>query len=90
MTKRPQIDPQEITAVLVDLGSSINDRQEEKGHSIYNTSHETLGIISEEFDEYKEAVHLNEQKHQYDELMDIAVACIIAMASLKSGKMEWA
>jgi hypothetical protein len=90
------------------LGEAYRTVLEDKGPGIFTSSHEVLGVITEEYHELVEAithkcrsstVHLEGMEpvacnHRPTaaidgELVDIAVACIHALVSRASGRMEW-
>lgn len=87
---RHQLTDEEIARVVDDILWKLNKRLKEKGMGIYVSSHETFGIIAEEHNEYLDSVGENNPEKQRQELMDIAVACIVGIASLQSKKMDWA
>ena len=65
-------------------------RAKQKGYGILISSHEVLGILTEEMTEFTEAVHLNQsQIDKIKELEDIAVAALFGIASIRSGEMDW-
>ena len=86
---RHQITDTDIEKCVVELIDAIDFRLNQKGHGIFVSQHEIRGAIDEEFDEYHEAVHLNDHHEQKKELMDIAVAAMVGIISIDSGKMEW-
>lgn len=79
----------EIGKTIFDISELIEKRLEEKGRGIFVSSHETLGIITEEYQEYAETVHNNNKDCQEKELMDIAVAAIWGIVSKRSERMDW-
>jgi NTP pyrophosphatase (non-canonical NTP hydrolase) len=62
------------------LGEKIKYRLKEKGKRTFASNHEILGIITEEYYELIEAVKNNDDNKIHDELLDIAVGCILGMA----------
>ncbi len=58
------------------------DRLEEKGKKPFNSSHESLGIITEEYHELTHAVESNDIVKIRKEIIDIGVACILSLASI--------
>jgi NTP pyrophosphatase (non-canonical NTP hydrolase) len=70
-----------VTACQFEIGDAITRRLREKGDGAYASEHETYGIIAEEFDELRDAMRANDPANFREELVDIAVACIIGMAS---------
>jgi hypothetical protein len=87
--ERHQIKPREVTNVIQLTHEKLNKRFMQKGMGILVSSHECLGVIKEEYDEYSMAVHDNNKDRQYKELEDMAVACLLAMISMSTGKMDW-
>lgn len=87
--KRPPVEEYDIDKTIDEIKNRLYVRLGQKGDGILASSHEVLGVISEEFDEYKGSVHDNDATAQHEELMDIAVAAVMGMASMKSGKMDW-
>ena len=86
---RPQCYGVHIDEAEIDSARHLRAKLEEKGRGILLSSHECLGVIKEEFDEYAAAVHNNDREAQYKELMDIVVAAEFAMISMKSNQMHW-
>jgi NTP pyrophosphatase (non-canonical NTP hydrolase) len=86
---RPQADIFAIANAELDFTRELRKRLAEKGHGIFLSSHETLGIVTEEYQEYARTVHENNADDQEKELMDIAVAAIFGIVSIRSGKMDW-
>lgn len=58
-------------------------RIEQKGGRSYSSNHEALGIITEEYYELIDAVKSNNNEHVKEELLDVAVGCLFAIASMK-------
>ena len=75
-----------ITRLQVDRATLLvmqhtEARLKEKGDGAYAGPHECYGIIAEEFKELLDAVQANDSMAECEELIDIAVACIIGLAS---------
>ena len=85
---RPQLNDQHIKETIKQITNKLKTQLSKKGKGIFISSHECLGILKEEFDEYSLSVHNNNMLEQYNELLDIAVASIISIASMKSNKMD--
>jgi len=86
MSPRPPVkDPQ---SVVKDFDAFYHKKLQEKGPGIFYSSHEILGVLSEEVAEFEREVHVNNKDAQIQELFDIAVVAMHGIASLKSGKME--
>lgn len=89
---RTQLQLPELVKATDEIMNKIHRLLDKKGWGVFQSKHEALGVITEEYHELVEAIHttdLNEQgdKHIREELEDIAVACIVAIASLKH--MDW-
>lgn len=55
-----------------------------------SSSHEIMGILQEEFDEFKLEVHKNRAKNRkIAELVDIAVGAVFGIASLQTGAAQY-
>lgn len=61
-----------------------------KKHGVYSAigPHETLGIITEEYQELIGAIHDNNREETKSELIDIAVSCIFGLASLNQQDID--
>jgi hypothetical protein len=65
-------------------------RRRQKGDGIYISGHETLGILVDELQEYRDEVHAkSDAKRKRQELIDIAVGALWGIASIDSGKQDW-
>jgi hypothetical protein len=65
------------------IETKLKSRLDEKGYGIFVSSHEMLGVIDEEMLELKMAVIANDRHAIEHELIDIAVACIWSLVSLR-------
>jgi len=101
-TERPQLTETEINETFRDLQEKITFRLKQKGRGILISRHEMKGVVADEVEEFNKAVRdknpltIEEQKAKTayptsveDELIDIAVACIVSLASIKTGKVQW-
>ena len=78
----------ETSGIAVDdVVKALLKRLQQKGNSSYASNHEALGVITEEYFEYVDAVKNNDNQHVYEELVDIAVGCIFAVASMRAKKL---
>lgn len=69
--------------------SKLKARLLEKGNLTLSNTHEIFGILGEEMDELSEALHQNDLDAFYEELLDVAVACVFGMACIKQGALDW-
>ena len=73
-------------AAINEVLEKLAARLKKHGNVHYIYSHQTYGILSEEFDEYLDEVRRNNYTRQQSELINIAVAAIWGLASLKTLK----
>jgi predicted transcriptional regulator len=78
-----------IQDVFDGIGKRLNERLSEKGRGIFLSSHEALGVITEEILELIDAVHQHDPESIKEELIDVAVAAIWGLVSVKSGRTDW-
>ncbi len=82
MTRKP-LTFDALDEALEEIGRMVSLRLQEKGDGAYAGPHECYGIIAEEFEkELLDALHSNDRQAFRKELLDIAVACAIGMASV--------
>jgi NTP pyrophosphatase (non-canonical NTP hydrolase) len=79
--ERVQVKDAAFEDAMADVAKQLKRRVKEKGSGAYHSRHEAYGIIAEEFDELLVAMTKNDGNNFEDELQDIAVACIVALAS---------
>lgn len=79
--KRDKIPPGAVEQALFQIGEMLRRRIAQKGDGAYVGPHESHGIIDEEFEELGDAMRANDEIEFYKELVDVAVACVLAMAS---------
>lgn len=97
---RKPVNKDVIDNVFVLINTKLEMRLKQKGDGILLSSHELLGIITEEYNELIDAIHIKnivgmmpEEMYKYkkgevfEELADIAVACVFGMACLND--MDW-
>ncbi len=71
------------------VADALKFRLHQKGSHGWVSSHEALGIITEEFHELVGAVQSNDIEEFEKECLDLAVACVFAVASKRSGSFHW-
>ncbi len=92
---RDKLETSQIEDAVLEVRRVVNVRIRQKGDGAYAGPHETFGIVHEEYRELDDAMRTNSWGNFREELADVAVACIIGMASQfpsdtsqKSGKEE--
>lgn len=86
---RHQLTQEEFDHAIEAVTRKLEYRQKQKGMGTYASCHEALGVLEEEYDEYLDEVHDRNTEGQVKELIDIAVGCIWAIASINSGGQDW-
>lgn len=90
MNTRHQITPEHFEAAISGVSKKLTYRIEQKGSGSMSSSHEILGIIVDEVEEYRDEVHSKSTAEaKIEELKDIAVAAIFGIASIQSGGVDW-
>ena len=87
--KRVPIVEAQINDALESVRLALLRRIKEKGDLSFASTHEALGIIDEEHHELTEAVRSNSHRRFENECMDIAVACVFAIACKRAGTLDW-
>jgi hypothetical protein len=87
---RPQISDEVLEQAIRGVLDKLNTVISTKGRGSFASSHEIWGVLEEEVDEYKTATITNEfNARKIDELRDIAVVAIFAIASIEGGHTDW-
>lgn len=86
---RVPITAEQLQEVVGKVMHEIAKQAECEGDHSFGSSHESLGILSEEMWELTEAVTSNDRDDVRAELRDIAVAAIWALASEEAGGWDW-
>ncbi len=87
INRRP-ITESEIEEVVLAFIDGLRARLDQHGSGSFASSHEILGVITEEYKELTDAVQANDIKAIIHELMDIAVPAVFGIACLNTGEME--
>jgi len=82
--KRDQTSLEEMYSFLESLKPSIKKRLAKHGYGLAVSTHEVFGILAEEMDELNDEVRNNNYELAYNELVDIAVAAMFGMCSVKN------
>lgn len=79
---RFEVKAEEIQQGIDDILCKLHKRIKKKGRFSFSSTHEMYGILAEEFDELLDEVRSNDIEKFEQEIIDIAVGCIWAKASL--------
>lgn len=88
-TKRVPVEKISRGAVIEMIREEWEKEISKKGPGIFVSSHELRGVLDEEVEEVREAVHKNDRASLRKELRDVIVACLHGIASIDSEKMDW-
>lgn len=87
---RHQLIEEDLENALTVVGLKLRFRAKQKSLGTMASSHEILGIINDEVQEYRDEVHAKgSPEGKIAELIDIAVAAIFGIASIESGGVDW-
>jgi NTP pyrophosphatase (non-canonical NTP hydrolase) len=86
---RDPIDIDLVGEVLEDVMESVKHKVAVKGNGSFCSSHECLGILSEEQHELTDAVRSNDIGSIEKELNDIAVAAVWSLCSIRASALDW-
>lgn len=87
---RQQLTMQDLFNAVTAVEAKLKYRAQQKGLGSMASSHEILGIIEDELQEYRDEVHAKSiPKAKIEELKDIAVAAIFGIASIEAGGVDW-
>jgi len=87
---RPQLTDADLNSAMSELQKQVARRINEKGAGSFASRHEIAGAIdSEEMHEFREAVQKGTLYDVKDELLDIAVGCVIGIAGIAAKKVDW-
>ncbi len=79
----------EVAVGVEELINALEARLQEKGNLVFDSPHEILGVVTEEYHELVEAVRQGAAKRIDDELLDVAVAAVFGHISVKKGWLNW-
>jgi uncharacterized protein YabN with tetrapyrrole methylase and pyrophosphatase domain len=86
---RQPVSVQDITVGIETMKAELYRRLAEKGFGSFASSHEILGVLTEEMNELESAVHNNNQEQIEKELMDIVIGAIFGAICIKTKKTDW-
>ena len=86
---RKVISKEEVEEAVAVIVAKLHFRLQQKGPRSYASTHEALGIITEEYHELVEAVKLNDMDAFEKECIDVAVGCIFSVACRRAAALEW-
>jgi hypothetical protein len=78
-----------IDLAVADIVEKLSERLHEKGYGSFSSIHEIRGVIDEEYNELREAMHKKDHAAIADELLDIVVGALFGYACIKGGSLDW-
>ena len=87
---RPLINDSTVLDALDEAQTKLFRRLDnEKGWGAWLSRHEILGFLTEEYHEAVDAVHQGTLEDVKQELLDIVVGCLFAIACINKKKLDW-
>ena len=82
--------PQEaLEKSIKEISDKTDFRLKQKGYHAWQSTHEILGIITEEYWELQEAIKNNDINAIKKELIDIGVACHFGITCINEKTLDW-
>jgi len=60
-----------------------------KGFGSFSSTHEILGVTTEEYCEVVDAVHRKDYDNLKEELLDLAIACVFGVSCIEQKSLDW-
>jgi NTP pyrophosphatase (non-canonical NTP hydrolase) len=86
---RKQLNNDQINIGIDELIKKLYYRLEQKGYGTFSSRHEILGVVTEEYKEFIDAVHSKDYENMKEELLDIAVACVFGFTCIDENIIDW-
>ena len=86
---RKQLTKKQITDAMEIISEKLQYRLIQKGFGTFASRHEVLGVVTEEYKEFIDAVHSKNYNEMCEEIIDLAVACIFGFACINEQTIEW-
>jgi NTP pyrophosphatase (non-canonical NTP hydrolase) len=83
--ERPELSDDHLRIALESIIQSVQKRIDKHGRGMVVSDHEALGVLEEEYHELTDAVTANDRDAIIEEWLDVAVTCIITVASVVAG-----
>jgi len=87
--KRAQANEVMVADAFSLIKNHLGSKRIDKGDHLFASTHEILGVIEEERDELKGAIHKNDDYEIQCELLDLITASIWGLISLRSKTLDW-
>jgi NTP pyrophosphatase (non-canonical NTP hydrolase) len=86
---RTQLTDEQIMKAVNKTVEKLKFRLKQKGYGTFASKHEILGVITEEYKEFVDAVHSKNYEEMKTEIVDLAVGCIFGLACFEEETIDW-
>lgn len=86
---RTQLSNDQINNGIDKVLAKLFYRLEQKGYGTFTSKHEILGVITEEYKEFVDAVHSKDYENMKEEILDLAVAAIFGLTCFEENTIDW-
>lgn len=86
---RTQLTDEQIMKAVDKTVEKLKFRLKQKGYGTFASKHEILGVITEEYKEFVDAVHSKDYEEMKSEIIDLAVGCIFGLACFEEEMIDW-
>ena len=87
--ERTQLTYEQINKTIPIILNKLRYRLKEKGYGTFASTHEILGVLTEEYKEFVDAIQSGNQDDIESELIDIAVGSIFGVVCLREKTVDW-
>ncbi len=89
MMNRIKVPQEALESAIKEISDKTDFRMKQKGQHAWLSTHEVLGVITEEYWELQEAIKNNDIDAIKKELIDIGVACHFGIACINEKTLDW-
>jgi NTP pyrophosphatase (non-canonical NTP hydrolase) len=86
---RTQLTDEQVMKAVDKTVEKLKFRLKQKGYGTFASKHEILGVITEEYKEFVDAVHSKNYDEMRTEIVDLAVGCIFGLACFEEETIDW-
>ncbi len=86
---RTQLTDEQVMKAVDKTVEKLKFRLKQKGYGTFASKHEILGVITEEYKEFVDAVHSKNYEEMKSEIIDLAVGCIFGLACFEEETIDW-
>lgn len=86
---RTQLTDEQVMKAVDKTVEKLKFRLRQKGYGTFASKHEILGVITEEYKEFVDAVHSKNYEEMKTEIVDLAVGCIFGFACFEEETIDW-